>query len=150
MLSQNEIRTLEEKKLLAIGARDASTYARIVDQLGIKPELADLYEQGVPLIPKREPYDGTVEHSGHEAEDTGLEKTVQRETRGRDNVAEFLSQADGMLVGNLGAQTANKEALLRAHFKRFQLGESQDLSRYGPIQIGSIFQRLYHNYDRKR
>lgn len=137
---------LEAERISALNRRDAATYATLCDEMGIEPELPELYYDGNEIIEE------TIKVSGR-LEILSLNEPSPRKKGGRSaaNPQTYVQfRADGLkLSPNKDKDTADKERLLMEYFKRkfTRRGKSvlEDMDKY---KLGSLFNRLM-DYSKK-
>jgi len=116
-------------------------YDKACDELGITIEdCADsiLCQQGINILDSRL----------RSSKSSGLEKKVVR--KDPEDIARFLDETIEYSNTSFEDYTQEKGSILRKYFVRFNPGESQDLKKYQPKQIGSIFLRLIKSYTKQK
>jgi tRNA U34 5-carboxymethylaminomethyl modifying enzyme MnmG/GidA len=133
---------LEDKRLEAFHSRNALKYMTLCNELGVKPEDTDLYEQGHTewIIQKEKKSD--------------LEEKLKV-----TNELNFINESEYINHQDWSVDTDIKKELMEQYFpERFGPGEVQDLEmeirkdikKYRPGEIGKIFNSLVEFYKKRQ
>ena len=133
---------LEDKRLDAFHSRNALKYMTLCNELGVKPEDKDLYDQGHTewIIQKEKKSD--------------LEEKLKV-----TNELNFINESEYVNYQDWFVDTDIKKELMEKYFpERFGPEEVQDLEievrkgikKYGPGEIGKIFDSLVGFYKKRQ
>jgi len=131
---------LENKRTRALNRRDAATYATLCDEMGIEPEMPELYYEGNEAIEE------TIKVSGR-LERLSLNEPSPRK-KGRQRIVKPETYAqfyfDGLkLSPNKDKDTEEKERLLIGYFRRkFTRRGKSTLAGMDKYKLGSLFNHL--------
>lgn len=128
---------LEALRRRALATQDALEYARLCDEVGVKPEDEFLYEKGT-----------SVESAVNTSRTGGLEQRLPQLTK-EQRLTAFVDEASEFMVRGYPLEKnadLKREVLIKYFPDRFGSGKKQDITDYDERKIGSLFREVYFNY----
>ncbi|MEK6760681.1 MAG: hypothetical protein AABX93_02035 [Nanoarchaeota archaeon] len=131
---------LETERINALNRRDAATYATLCDEMGIEPEMPELYYDGNEIIEETIKVSGRLERLS--LNEPSPRKKGRRSATNSQTYAQFY--VDGLkLSQNKDRDTADKERLLMGYFRRkFTRRGKSTLAGMDKYKLGSLFNHL--------
>ncbi|MBI2452315.1 hypothetical protein HYV50_04545 [Candidatus Pacearchaeota archaeon] len=135
---QDRFALQEKKRIDALDRRDPMSYAKLCDELGVSPEIQDLYEDGEKMLVR--------------ARNSRAERLALRTNgRGEDKIvkyASFLEEVaqEAINVDRLSYQPDSKRTFLIKYFpEKFDDNGKQPIRDYDPVDVGVVFRRMVNH-----
>jgi hypothetical protein len=136
---QKYLEGLDKKLVEAIGERDAVDYFLRCNELGVEPELLDLYEQGQVEINNLKINQGKLEK-------LTFDRSIKKRKRTVPNIRykNFYEEASFLSL-DLGKDTDSKKELLIKYFPgRFGDKGRNPVQNMDFLNVGSLFKKIIY------
>ncbi|MBW2971262.1 hypothetical protein KY320_03820 [Candidatus Woesearchaeota archaeon] len=140
MMREDEISKIERARKQALRGWDGARYAKLCDELGISPEVPELYEQGL--------VDLGITSYEKDSNAQSIDVVVEATEMPPQDIAEFLDYARHLPTDDIFSSPLEKRIALQT-FEKFRPGGRQDITDYSDAKVGKVFKNVYVNYARK-